>query len=216
MGDDADDSVFDWGRASLASVAALNGGSERTLTPVGVDSNRAPTNQTRERRGDTTTGDANIARYTPNTINRITDITDLVADSSEESDDDAIDGLSGKRKNGKQRDRPAGETGAALGCRRALVAVFVAAVVVAAGVGILYAVRRDDAAGGRRAARQQQLLETAERVTLACSEHQLSYDSSDCQNLCRQNMCCFESEPYSCREDEQSNCVVYVACEALR
>lgn len=229
MGDD--DSVFDWGRASLASVVA--GNSERTLTIVGT--NRAPTNRPR---GDTTggpvdparltaTGDTNVTRYTPNTINRITDITDLVADSSEDSDDDAIVGELGKRENDRQRNRSddvtPGDTGFSRGCRHAMVFIALVAIIVGAGVGILYVVRNINpqngeggATEGSRVTLQQQLLETAERVTTACSENRLNEDISACQILCHPNMCCFERGIYSCEEDENINCAVYAGCEALR
>jgi len=62
---------------------------------------------------------------------------------------------------------------------------------------------------------QQRLLEIAEEVVSACSENKLNEDLSDCQQLCREYMCCFEDEEYSCKDDGDKDCPVYAGCRAL-
>jgi len=181
------------------------------------------------------TGDGNTARYSlNNTMNRITDITDLVADSSEESDEETIVGSQshmklelGLRRRGKQRNQSnagtAGDARCMIWCRRATVFTSLVAIIVAAGVIIMHVVSNNNPHEGERVAmeshriaQQQQLLEIAERVAMACSEHNLNDDISDCQNLCHSNMCCFATGFYSCEKDENINCAVYAGCEALR
>ena len=59
------------------------------------------------------------------------------------------------------------------------------------------------------------MLETAERVVMACSESKLNENLSDCQNLCTSHLCCFETGDYGCQDDASKDCAVYAACEAL-
>jgi len=66
-----------------------------------------------------------------------------------------------------------------------------------------------------QAPEQQRLLELAQQVLSACSESKLNEDISDCQHLCRSNLCCFEKGQYSCEDDEEKECAVYAGCEAL-
>jgi len=64
---------------------------------------------------------------------------------------------------------------------------------------------------------QQELLETAERVVIACAPVQLDQDMSECQSLCNAKMCCFEGkdDPYNCEDDETKMCGVFAGCKAL-
>jgi len=62
---------------------------------------------------------------------------------------------------------------------------------------------------------QQRLLEIAEQVVMACDEISLIDDSSACEQLCDENMCCFEEGEYSCVDDEHANCAVYAACGVI-
>jgi len=62
---------------------------------------------------------------------------------------------------------------------------------------------------------EQQLLETAERVVMACSESKLNDNSSECQKLCKSKLCCFDEGDYGCQDDASKDCAVYAACEAL-
>lgn len=64
---------------------------------------------------------------------------------------------------------------------------------------------------------QQELLETAERVVIACAPNQLDQDMSECQSLCNAKMCCFEGkdDPYNCEDDESKMCGVFAGCKAL-
>jgi len=62
---------------------------------------------------------------------------------------------------------------------------------------------------------QQNLLEVAEHINLACSEHRLNEDMTECQRLCHTSLCCFDSGDYSCEDDTAKDCAVYAGCEAL-
>ena len=62
---------------------------------------------------------------------------------------------------------------------------------------------------------EQQLLETAERVVIACSESKLDDNLSEYQKLCKSKLCCFENGDYGCQDDASKDCAVYAACEAL-
>mmetsp|Transcript_34374 Transcript_34374/g.63366 ORF Transcript_34374/g.63366 Transcript_34374/m.63366 type:complete len:156 (+) Transcript_34374:124-591(+) len=107
-------------------------------------------------------------------------------------------------------------------CRRALIIIVSCAVIVGAAVGVsvllnhgaMEAYEEYDTTLSDQSD-QQRLLDIAEQVVLACSEDKLNEDLSGCQDICRGHMCCFEEDEYSCEDDEDKNCAVYGACEAL-
>eukprot|EP00579_Thalassiosira_antarctica_P005636 CAMPEP_0201878412 /NCGR_PEP_ID=MMETSP0902-20130614/9577_1 /ASSEMBLY_ACC=CAM_ASM_000551 /TAXON_ID=420261 /ORGANISM="Thalassiosira antarctica, Strain CCMP982" /LENGTH=263 /DNA_ID=CAMNT_0048406051 /DNA_START=146 /DNA_END=937 /DNA_ORIENTATION=- len=104
-------------------------------------------------------------------------------------------------------------------CQKALLIVAYAGIIMGTSVGVrllvtsgdLYTHSNSDGA----LSEQQRLLVIAERVVLACSEHKLNEDLSDCMKLCDANMCCFEEGEHSCEDDEYRYCAVYAGCEAL-
>mmetsp|Transcript_12447 Transcript_12447/g.30420 ORF Transcript_12447/g.30420 Transcript_12447/m.30420 type:complete len:240 (+) Transcript_12447:65-784(+) len=184
--------------------------------------------------------DAPSSRYDPKAMSRIVDINDLVDDSDDgDSDDDAIvghtsgegsvlsstKGLSGKNKRGKKKmtlpPYGPGGIGSVAMCRQVVILVSLVAIIVAASVAIGYAVVNgpNEASGSsssnKEERKQQQLLETAERVIVACAESHLDEDMGECQKLCRKSMCCFEGGKYGCEDDEKKNCAVYAGCANL-
>lgn len=166
-------------------------------------------------------------------MSRIVDITDLVDDASDSSDDEDIIGHSsdggafaGLTKNGSESNLTnpkkaygPGGAGYSLLIHQFLILFVLLSVIVGACVAIGYAVM--DAKGIYPSSsiesdgNQQHLLETAERVDTACSEEKLNRDMSECQTLCRSNLCCFGSGEYNCENDENKACAVYAGCEAL-
>ena len=184
-----------------------------------------------------------VSRYDPKSINRIIDNTDLVDDSTSDSDDDAIaaeypasrrnsagslevmggaDVENGKRwLHNWSEINPEKGMGSSLCFRQVLVITAMVAIIAVSSWAIGYAVMNPNAqsyspvvVGGEEGG-EQHLLEVAERVITACSESKLNEDISECQKLCHSRLCCFESDEYSCEDDESKECAVYAGCEAL-
>jgi hypothetical protein len=132
---------------------------------------------------------------------------------------------------GRRQRAPYGSpAGAGVGCRQALILASLVAVIAGSSLAIGYAVvgplgsataADGDRPDGSRAyvgsggGGEQKLLEIAERVVVACSESALDSDMSDCRSLCRDSMCCFEGDGYSCADDETRNCAAYAGCSNL-
>ena len=155
-------------------------------------------------------------RYNPNP--RIGDITDLV----EESSDDDIDNSIKVGNNSSNQYGPA-RKGTSLVCRQIVFAISVVAIIFGAGLMIGYVITNNDKPTINSSALltvpnnndEQQLLETAERVVMACSESKLDNNLSECQKLCKSKLCCFDEGEYGCQDDVSKDCAVYAACEAL-
>ena len=155
-------------------------------------------------------------RYNPNP--RIGDITDLVEESSDDDIDNSI-------KVGNNSSNQYGPTrkGTSLVCRQVVFAISVVAIIIGAGLMIGYVITNNDKPTINSSALlmvpnnndEQQLLETAERVVIACSESKLDNNISECQKLCTSHLCCFETDEYGCQDDISKDCAVYAACEAL-
>jgi len=156
-------------------------------------------------------------RYNPNP--RIADITDLV----EESSDDDIDNSIKVGKNSNNQYGPSTRKGPSLVCRQVVFAISVVAIIIGAGLMIGYVIDTNNKPTINSSALlmvpdnndEQQLLETAERVVMACSESKLNNNISECQKLCTSHLCCFETDDYGCQDDASKDCAVYAACEAL-
>ena len=212
-------SVFDWG-FNPSSKNDNNDGNSRAGS------------------GTEASEDGPSSRYDPKAMSRIVDITDIVDESSSDadSDDDLAAGHSSptlaggvergngasthsNKKKGRPQYRPVG--------RQVLILVSIVGIIIGASLAIGYAVVRGNPSsnnlndrGSANSVRggtdeQQLLLEMAERITIACSENNLDEDMSECQQLCHVNMCCFESDEYSCEDDESKACAVYAGCQAL-
>ena len=63
----------------------------------------------------------------------------------------------------------------------------------------------------------QQLLELTEQINIACDESSIIHHDNRkiCQQLCHEKMCCFQEEPYSCIDNEEMVCAVYMGCQVL-
>lgn len=197
-------SCFDWGlsRDTMNSIESAAG----SLVPGNERSDSASKGPS--------------SRYDPKAMSRIVDITDLVDDA--DSDDDEVVGHNsglggvtrGAKSGGPARSYgPGGVGGWNLMIRQALILVALVGIIVAASLAIGFAV--PSSAGGSVAGNEQELLETAERVVIACSESSLNDDMRACQKICTRNMCCFETGKYSCKDDEKKMCAAYAGCEAL-
>lgn len=57
----------------------------------------------------------------------------------------------------------------------------------------------------------------AKQIDEKCSEEYLSSANgrSECQNLCKDKLCCFEDGEYGCAGDPGQNCLVYAGCDTL-
>ena len=171
-------------------------------------------------------GDGNVvSRYNPESMNCI-NIEDLVQEDSSDSDD-SEDGVRAPSADaydsngtGCQQKRKAGRV-PPLCYRQMLIIVSLVGIIIAASAAIGYAILNSN--GGEKAysapesdgSGDQTLLETAERISVVCSEHRLNNDRRDCQEMCYTKLCCFEEGDYSCVEDDREECAVYAGCEAL-
>mmetsp|Transcript_12236 Transcript_12236/g.26043 ORF Transcript_12236/g.26043 Transcript_12236/m.26043 type:complete len:250 (-) Transcript_12236:166-915(-) len=222
------DSVFDWG--SLPS-GSEDKGKAKDKEPIDVSTLANAEGQR------AASGKDKLYRYDPTNMTRITDITDLVDDSSDDnSDDEAVIGKSSSMqisgadeencRRRKRSSRTKGSDGRMAWCRHAIIFTFC---VAAVGGTIGHAVTNNNSqkgasssqeggvrgSGGDTNQEQQELLETAERVSTACSENKLNEDLSECQKLCHSMLCCFQGGDYSCEMDKGQKCAVYAGCEAL-
>lgn len=216
------DPVFDWGHASWEDK-------ERDEAPAG------PSALTKKNAGD------RAPRYDPGAMSPIVDFPDaddLMEDGSSDSDDEAVE--FGRRtsmevvggrtdvENGRRNDGPQGRTkygpggkGRSLVCRQTIVILSIIIIIFAASVTIAIAVMGSNLGKASYSVAMdgdeldQQLLETAERVVTACSEHSLDQDRTTCQQMCFSKLCCFQSGKYSCEGDKSKDCAVYAGCEAL-
>ena len=208
-------SCFDWGMSLDGESFGEAAGSLGSGKEGSASNNKGPS-----------------SRYDPKAMSRIVDITDLV-DEADESDDDEVighsSGMGGVRMNGvttkpsksltpgQSRYGPSGIGGGDFVIRQALILVALVGIIIAASLAIGYAVP-SSVLGSRNSGgvgNEQLLLETAERVIVACSESALNEDMKSCQKICKNNMCCFETGQYSCKADEKKMCAAYVGCEAL-
>jgi len=150
------------------------------------------------------------SRYDPQSIDRILDMIDISEDEDSESDLDVeeLDAVVGTtRKKAKVKSL----------CMQALIAVAVVCIIV--GTVVVLDGRSDipfaRSANAVQEPEQQRLLEIAEQVVIACDEISLIDDSSACEQLCDEIMCCFEEGEHSCVDDEHANCAVYAACRVI-
>jgi len=62
-----------------------------------------------------------------------------------------------------------------------------------------------------------ELFEMAQHIDTVCSEDSVAKASgrSECQKLCKDQLCCFETGAYGCANDKSKNCLAYVGCETL-
>lgn len=166
-------------------------------------------------------------------MSKVLDITDLVDDASDSSDDEDIIGHSseggafsmltktGSDSNITRSNRAYGPGGAgsSLLVKQVLILLMLLGIIVGACVALGYAVlgaqEISPHVGQNAHLGNQDLLETAERVITVCSEDHLNEDMSECQNLCHDRMCCFDSGKYNCEKDESKACAVFAGCEAL-
>mmetsp|Transcript_39545 Transcript_39545/g.82645 ORF Transcript_39545/g.82645 Transcript_39545/m.82645 type:complete len:237 (+) Transcript_39545:104-814(+) len=150
------------------------------------------------------------SRYDPQSIDRILDMRDMSEDEDSGSDVDFedLDTVVGStRKKAKVKSL----------CMQALIAVAIVCIIVGTVV-VLDGTIDVPFARSTNAVQepeQQRLLEIAEQVVMACDEISLIDDSSACEQLCDENMCCFEEGEYSCVDDEHANCAVYAACGVI-
>lgn len=63
--------------------------------------------------------------------------------------------------------------------------------------------------------KNQEMMLLAERIIRACSDFDIAGDV-ECEQLCESHMCCFdENDETNCVTDENMDCAVHAACEAL-
>ena len=98
-----------------------------------------------------------------------------------------------------------------------LILLVLLGVIIGACVALGYAVLgTNELSGEHTHVGNQELFETAERVITACSESRLNEDMTECQNLCHDKLCCFDTvRKYNCENDENKACAVFAGCEAL-
>lgn len=215
------DSVFDWGGSSRTSNDLTRQDSVKSTN----SSNPGPS-----------------SRYDPKAMSRIVDITDLVDDSGDDLSDDEMAGHnssdggvgrnsrnSGSSRRGSRRGSLKNTALGGVGCRQVLVLSALVAIIAGASLAIGYAVidvgNKTPSKGNPQLSvrgadipetieAEQANLETAERIVIACAESKLDEDMSECQRECEDKECCFEDDPYSCR-DTGEECAVYAGCVAL-
>ena len=63
----------------------------------------------------------------------------------------------------------------------------------------------------------QKLFLLAKQIDEKCSEESLSSANgrSECQNLCKDKLCCFEDGDYGCARDPSQSCLAYAGCDTL-
>ena len=63
----------------------------------------------------------------------------------------------------------------------------------------------------------QKLFLLAKQIDEKCSEVSLSSASgrSECQNMCKDKLCCFEDGDYGCADDPSQSCLAYAGCDTL-
>lgn len=204
-------SVFDWGSSKDASSVSTDGAGDLAHLAEGGGGTIGP------------------SRYDPTVMSRIVDITDLVDDSSDDENESAIVGhstsigglqISARRRLSRSNsssniNRSGGFNLHSFGSL-ALVTILIIGSALLIGNTIMNNNQPSIQSSALVATSDgEELLMTAERIVLACSDHALTTDRSECQNLCNGRMCCFETDDYSCDNDDSKDCPVYAGCKAL-
>ena len=205
-------SVFDWGSTKDASSVSTDGAGDLAHLAEGGGGTIGP------------------SRYDPTVMSRIVDITDLVDDSSDDDENESaivghstsIGGLqisAGRRlsrsNSNSGHHRSGGFNLHSFGSL-ALVTILIIGSALLIGNTIMNNNQPSIQSSALVATSDgEELLMTAERIVLACSDHALTTDRSECQNLCNGRMCCFETDDYSCDNDDSKDCPVYAGCKAL-